>query len=940
MLVSKSIPHLANGISQQPPSLRLTSQGESQSNCYSSVVEGLKKRPPTHSVARVINGTLDEAYLHTINRDLVEKYKVIFTDGAIQVFDLEGNEKTVNIVDDDGYLDAATPSESFRAVTISDYTVVANKEVTVLVQDIENSSVNGANKMAVQINNNTTNTVYNCSINFPEGGLSNTGNAWNGTALEWSYTVTAGQTMAQVATAINTAMQTAGSSRDISEFVACWTDGYVLWFGTKRYETSQAHLSHMPMDLRISVNGTIAHARETGSAPTNTSEIEGDVDVFSAHVESRSMVFVKQGNYGMAYTVAVPTIGVSFSKTTANTDVTDISTTVIASSLNTSMMGDATYNAQFNNYLSGSLILVVSKPDAHGAPYEYTVRSEDGNGNKNLAFIKDTVQKFSFLPEKCFAGFRVKVNGDATTGSDDYYVSFNSTYTTSAMEGTWIETGYSQPSSAYRAETMPHVLVREADGMFSFRQADWEPREAGDAETNPEATFVDQTISDIFFWRNRLGFIADDNYILSCAGDYFNFFRTTVQTLLDGDPIDVAASSTSVSILRHAVPWSKKLVLFSDQEQFIVDPGDLLTPRTANALGATRYEVSADCRPVSAGTTLYFVTPRGDFHGVREYAAIKEAATDRDDAQDVTAHVPSYIPEGAFRMFAATEESVLGLLTSGAPSKIYVYKWFWVNTDKLQSSWSEWDFGEDATILDAAFINLDLHLVIQRQDGVYLETLNVSTDHRDEDMEYEVLLDRRVDNVTGVYNSSDDTTSWTVPYADDSDDVVIVRAPGGSGATGDEIEAEATVNNTNTVLTTNGDLSAEPVFIGRTYRAEYEFSQCVPKEKSQGSGDGAPIIGGRLQVRTMSVTFDRTGHFQAVVMPAGNDDFISTFTAGYGLGVETEIGSDDLFKGKFMIPVNSKSDRVSVKIISDSWKPFRIQSAEWEGNFTLRSRRF
>jgi hypothetical protein len=197
-----------------------------------------------------------------------------------------------------------------------------------------------------------------------------------------------------------------------------------------------------------------------------------------------------------------------------------------------------------------------------------------------------------------------------------------------------------------------------------------------------------------------------------------------------------------------------------------------------------------------------------------------------------------------------------------------------------------------------------------------------------------------VDNVTGVYNSSADTTSWTVPYADSTEDVVIVRGPGGSGASGDEIEGDMVVNNTNTVITADGDLSGEPVFIGRVYRAEYEFSQCVVKEKTSSSSDGPPIIGGRLQVRHITVTFDRTGHFQAVVTPQGNDDFISTFTAGSGLGVETEIGADDLFKGKYMIPVHSKNDRVSVKIISDSWKPFRIQSAEWEGNFTLRSRRF
>ena len=43
-LVSKSIPNLINGVSQQPPALRLPTQGEAQENGLSDVVDGLKKR--------------------------------------------------------------------------------------------------------------------------------------------------------------------------------------------------------------------------------------------------------------------------------------------------------------------------------------------------------------------------------------------------------------------------------------------------------------------------------------------------------------------------------------------------------------------------------------------------------------------------------------------------------------------------------------------------------------------------------------------------------------------------------------------------------------------------------------------------------------------------------------------------------------------------------
>ena len=56
-LVSKSIPNLINGISQQPPALRLETQGEVQENGLSDVVDGLKKRPPTQFIKTLMKTT-------------------------------------------------------------------------------------------------------------------------------------------------------------------------------------------------------------------------------------------------------------------------------------------------------------------------------------------------------------------------------------------------------------------------------------------------------------------------------------------------------------------------------------------------------------------------------------------------------------------------------------------------------------------------------------------------------------------------------------------------------------------------------------------------------------------------------------------------------------------------------------------------------------------
>ena len=53
-LVSSTIPNLINGVSQQPPEIRLPSQCEVQENGISSVVNGLEKRPGTEHVKKLL----------------------------------------------------------------------------------------------------------------------------------------------------------------------------------------------------------------------------------------------------------------------------------------------------------------------------------------------------------------------------------------------------------------------------------------------------------------------------------------------------------------------------------------------------------------------------------------------------------------------------------------------------------------------------------------------------------------------------------------------------------------------------------------------------------------------------------------------------------------------------------------------------------------------
>ena len=83
-MISSAIPNLIQGVSQQSPTLRLSSQAELQVNAFPSLVEGLQKRPPLEYVAKMSDSETTGSFTHLINRDATERY-FMFVDASNQV---------------------------------------------------------------------------------------------------------------------------------------------------------------------------------------------------------------------------------------------------------------------------------------------------------------------------------------------------------------------------------------------------------------------------------------------------------------------------------------------------------------------------------------------------------------------------------------------------------------------------------------------------------------------------------------------------------------------------------------------------------------------------------------------------------------------------------------------------------------------------------------
>lgn len=550
------------------------------------------------------------------------------------------------------------------------------------------------------------------------------------------------------------------------------------------------------------------------------------------------------------------------------------------------------------------------------------------NGLGVLKGTKQTIQDIPSSPAPV-DGDVWKIQGTADSGFATYYVRRNG--------GVWDETIAPNIANRILECTMPHALVRLQDGTFEFQQFSWAPRRVGDETTNPNPGFIGRTIRDVFFYKNRLGFAVDEGVVFSRAGDFGNFYRLTVLDLLDDEAITVNASETKVTLINHAVPFPTGMMLFADQVQFRLNHGDVLTPTSVGLDVTTQYEMVKGARPYPLGSDLYFASEDGDWGRVWEYYVRDDS--NNSDAADTTGHVPRYVPAGIFRLAGSSGHDALFVLTSGAPSRVYAYKFYWANeNEKAQSAWGYWQFASDVSVLAIDVLDNYVYLVVQRADGAYLERAAMESGAEAPGLDFQVFLDRRA-SVTGVWLAGEGKTEFTLPYPVAEavrPQFRIVRGAAFSTATGAVLSVDPSDYEWTSATTVKvaGNFSAGPSFVGLVFESRYTFSPQFMKNTQD-----VPIVTGRLTLSGYTVYFTGTAYFATEVAPYGVapdveeviPSRLSEFD-GKTLGkADLVLGSPVFTEGSYTAQVYGDARVARVSLVNDSPYGSTFTQAEWTG---------
>jgi hypothetical protein len=341
---------------------------------------------------------------------------------------------------------------------------------------------------------------------------------------------------------------------------------------------------------------------------------------------------------------------------------------------------------------------------------------------KNIATADDLPAR---LPA-ALDGFIVKITGNTSQTKDDYWLRYNNT------DSTWDEVSEPGISVGLDVTTMPHIFYRlvEADGVtptFVFDEYKevatdgksvtatslWKTRDVGDVETNPDPSFVANTISDIFFYKNRLGFTAGNTVVLSTIRDYGGLYIRSIQTILDDGPIDLTIATTNSTTLRRAIATEDTLLFFSDDDQFLLHSYDeVLTPITATITAVSHYNYNKDFPALAVGSNVLFSAISGAHAQLYELSLNSQDLTGSNiQAENISLHLPSYLSSDMDTSAADTGVGQTFIRAKSVTNLLYVINTSTLNREKVQQAFHKWVFNDD--IVGVHTINNKLFLVFE-----------------------------------------------------------------------------------------------------------------------------------------------------------------------------------------------------------------------------------
>jgi hypothetical protein len=975
--ISQKLANLVGGVSQQPDTVKYSNQLRTCDNYYPDFTLGLAKRPGLQAKGKLANAVADGTWFH-IFRDDKEKYIFQFSKaGAFKVWDANsGLQQTVNTVAAEAITYAThTAFDDLATLQINDYTFILNRKVVVKQSSSSSSSYNPFG--FVNINTVAFNTDYVITIDgvtFTHTTPNNSG----GSTQNSVYTIITALTASingnalYVATNVgNTILIRRANNADFSLKATGGTTGNAI----EAFKEEVTSIAQLPReffsDRRIKVAGSadsetdnywVKFVPSTAGQTSGVGSWEETIapnTVLGMDPTTLPHVVIREANGTFTYRQLDEASAVASAGTTA---VTGIPTAV---SLTSAVSGGHVVGEEFaaiggtgkNLRLRVDKVKTVTVANSYAANSssyvkQVTVRTLVSNTSRFGAVYTTSITYYWYLAgaqigegsaDRLVVGDVTYVrNGDFQNISNELRAGITSSQVTNgvidAIAIIQPGQGYTATNAVYNANNdafrVDAVNTQNLEGD-EVRLEYWKPRDVGAADTNPMPSFVDNIIDGISFFKNRIIFTSRQNVICSQAGDYFNFFASTVITIIDSDPIDLSASSTRPIRFKYLLPVPRAgMLLFGDNAQYVLETTtEAFAPKTAEINRLSSFSLTDSISPIDVGPSYIFLE-QGDKATAVYEMNIGDNVGGKPVVQELTKPLPYYIPAAIKNLKVSQSANTFAILSAQDPNAIYLYRFFNAGENRI-SAWFRWIL--PGTVESFDFDQDIMYVVIKQGSNYVLNTVSLMTETPSQSLLFEgEYLDVRLDyfdyNPTLVYKSATDTTRVCFKDGFDNSEeqpVLMYLDPAIAGYFEEQtLKYDATApTGQKYYLETEGNQTTSKFAIGYKYAATAELPAFY-FVKGEGNKDTANVP----RINRLKINSYNSGPYRALVESEGRDDFSLTLpqiNANYYLADNIPI----IRNAESTVPILAKGNQFKFSLIADAPFPTAFTSITWEGTY-------
>ena len=964
--ITQTIPSFTGGMSQQPDELVLPGQVKELLNGIPDITDGLVKRPGSRFVRSLSSSAAGkEGVWFSYYRDRIEGAYIgfIHRSGTVRIWHandvtlpggvnkVAGDPAVVNPSNAIGYLSHAS-NDDLKFLTIADTTFVTNSTVPVerslALADTSDgrgvsigSGVSNKFQAFVELRQLAHGREYSFDVHTP-------------TAAEESLTPDVSTYNPGVPEKHKT-----GKALNIAHTNATGFTTIARGSGTNTYTGIDPNLQHQCTEIfivsdgiqarnlvfRLTVTGQVAVSPNAVGTPESTDYI----GVYNTSVEllsggygwAMNQTFTVNDGTGVTHTIEVKEV----QQLKVKKDLGFFRPDPTSFDANLSVSADGILSQVEQGVGTGKIALNVAEVIgngiflAHDQPFVVETKQPD-----LWRITPMEVNDVSELPRQCKNGMIIKVVNSSDSQEDDYFLKFIGD-ADSDGPGRWEETIAPETHTSFNANTLPHIIQRQADGSFTVGTYNWSSRQVGDDNTNPfpslfaDATALDNNngkkINQTFFHRNRLGFLCEDNVILSRAGEPGNFFQDSALVIGASDPIDIEASSTQPTLLKNAIETNTGLIIFAETQQFMLHTdSDSLTPETAKVSNISTYRYSPKTDPISLGTTIGFVDNAGAYGRFFEMFDIRREGEPSMVEQSKV--VPRILPNNLDIITNSRENNTIFFAKSGFPG-IIGYRYFNTGDRRVQSAWFAWVLPFNIQHL---FVIDDELYIIESFNYNFFDPVNsnllkiplhdidnalqtVGDDFYGDNIPYDVHLDSAISLRAGAYDGT--YTTVTFDSAGNGTTLGAVNL-----ATGETFISDPTqrVGTDHKFLGNFGGLT---VVVGWLYEMKVDMPRIFVKQKA-GEITTSDITAS-LTIQRVNLRFGPVGQIDVDLKRLGKPTVTTQYDA-------TPMDFYDADEATFVeektqqVPVYERSKNCNLTLKSFHPGPASLRSMTWEGDYT------